>query len=86
MLNFFYYRFNRVDEIQQPGHTGGVNDKSDAKDTSMLHEECGWGNYARGALYALQIKGNALSQVRDITFFIVLYLFVPKNSFTFLSL
>ncbi|XP_027919791.1 galacturonokinase isoform X2 [Vigna unguiculata] len=46
----------RVDEIQQP------KDKCLAKDSSELHEQCDWGRYARGAVYALQSRGNNLSK------------------------
>ncbi|KAG5058709.1 hypothetical protein JHK86_013705 [Glycine max] len=46
----------RVDEIQQP------KDKSLDKDSSELQEQCNWGRYARGAVYALQSRGNNLSK------------------------
>ncbi|WVZ24445.1 hypothetical protein V8G54_002989 [Vigna mungo] len=49
-----------VDETQQP------KDKCLAKDSSELHEQCDWGRYARGAVYALQSRGNNLSKVRYI--------------------
>lgn len=39
----------RVDEIQHPLHIVKSNEKSD------------WGNYARGAAYALQSRGNHLA-------------------------
>lgn len=50
--------FDRVDEIQQP------KDKSLDKDSSELQEQCNWGRYARGAVYALKSSGNILSKVR----------------------
>jgi len=37
-----------------------------AKDSSVPHEQCDWGRYARGAVYALQSTGNNLSKVRYI--------------------
>lgn len=52
----------RVDEIQHPIHNTGKNDKICANDSSTLREECNWGNYARGALYALQSRGNTLDK------------------------
>ncbi|XP_062094664.1 galacturonokinase isoform X2 [Humulus lupulus] len=51
-----------VNEIVHPKDNIGVC-KNDANDSSKLYEECDWGNYARGALYALQRKGSHLSQV-----------------------
>ncbi|KAL9153809.1 hypothetical protein ABFS82_10G072600 [Erythranthe guttata] len=45
----------RVDEEQLPK----IND---SKEYSSSVEECRWGNYARGALYALRKKGNNLNQ------------------------
>ncbi|GAB2218280.1 hypothetical protein Droror1_Dr00001500 [Drosera rotundifolia] len=50
----------RVDEIQQPKHSGKANGAIKAKDSEL--EECNWGRYARGALYALQSRGNNLNQ------------------------
>ncbi|KAF7813930.1 galacturonokinase isoform X1 [Senna tora] len=38
------------------------NTKNWAKDSSESEEECNWGRYARGAVYALQSRGNNLSQ------------------------
>ncbi|KAI3787826.1 hypothetical protein L2E82_00281 [Cichorium intybus] len=43
----------RVDQIQLPKHITDSND----------NEECKWGSYAKGALYALQRGGNHLKQV-----------------------
>ncbi|PSR85218.1 Galacturonokinase [Actinidia chinensis var. chinensis] len=45
-----------VDEIQCPSHIVKASDEINGK------EECDWGNYARGALYALQRRGNLLTQ------------------------
>lgn len=42
----------RVDQIQLPKHISESNDT----------EECKWGSYAKGALYALQRGGNHLKQ------------------------
>ncbi|OVA19263.1 GHMP kinase N-terminal domain [Macleaya cordata] len=52
----------RIDEIQHPRPGNRKNDKDPAKDLSKIHEECDWGNYARGALYALKRGGNHLKQ------------------------
>ncbi|CAN6452630.1 unnamed protein product [Victoria cruziana] len=52
-----------VDEIQQPKCSNANNNcesKSNAK--SKYYEECAWGSYARGALYALQRSGKCISQ------------------------
>nr|AEY11272.1 GALK [Morus alba var. multicaulis] len=51
-----------VDEAQDSGHANAMNNKIDANDSSKIRDECNWGNYPRGALYALQRKGNHLSQ------------------------
>ncbi|XP_059634497.1 galacturonokinase [Cornus florida] len=52
----------RVDEIQLPKHVVKSNDKIQSNDSSELQEESNWGIYARGALYALQSRGNYLRQ------------------------
>uniref|UniRef100_A0A5B7BM31 Putative galacturonokinase n=1 Tax=Davidia involucrata TaxID=16924 RepID=A0A5B7BM31_DAVIN len=52
----------RVDEIQLPRHAVKSNDKIQANDSSKLQDECNWGSYCRGALYALQSRGNHLTQ------------------------
>ncbi|XP_043714584.1 galacturonokinase [Telopea speciosissima] len=52
----------RVDEVQYPRHAIRKNDNSHAIDSFQVHEECNWGTYARGALYALQIRGNNVTQ------------------------
>ncbi|TXG61132.1 hypothetical protein EZV62_012495 [Acer yangbiense] len=52
----------RVDEIQRPKHTVKENYSNHASESGKVEEECSWGNYARGALYALQSRGNNLSQ------------------------
>lgn len=64
ILCFFCYRPYRVDEPQHPRHTVGVNGEVLANDSSRLQEECNWGNYARGALYALNSRGKKVTQVR----------------------
>ncbi|KAM7481024.1 hypothetical protein LguiB_005607 [Lonicera macranthoides] len=46
----------RVDEIQIPSHIAKSNNSSN------IQEEGSWGSYARGAVYALQSKGNCLMQ------------------------
>ncbi|XP_034699670.1 galacturonokinase [Vitis riparia] len=52
----------RVDEIQHPRHSALKNDKIITNGSSKSKEECDWGRYARGALYALQSRENHLSQ------------------------
>ncbi|KAK9269035.1 hypothetical protein L1049_000803 [Liquidambar formosana] len=52
----------RVDEIQYPRNIVKTNEKIHSNDSSKLPEECSWGSYARGALYALQSRGNHLTQ------------------------
>nr|XP_043627968.1 galacturonokinase isoform X2 [Erigeron canadensis] len=47
-----------VDQIQLPKHI----DKSIGNDIPSDTEECKWGSYAKGALYALQRGGNHLKQ------------------------
>ncbi|KAK1396444.1 Galacturonokinase [Heracleum sosnowskyi] len=51
----------RVDDIQLPRDNPNSFDKIHA-DHSAKKEECNWGSYARGALYALQRRGNHLKQ------------------------
>ncbi|XP_006850937.2 galacturonokinase [Amborella trichopoda] len=46
----------RIDEIKSPRYL------VDLKNHVKSDEECGWGNYARGALYALQAGGKHLHQ------------------------
>ncbi|XP_031092693.1 galacturonokinase isoform X2 [Ipomoea triloba] len=53
------------DEIQFPAHIAKSNGSNAAKDEL---EEAKWGNYVRGALYALQKRGNHLK--KGITGFI----------------
>ncbi|XP_010263282.1 PREDICTED: galacturonokinase isoform X2 [Nelumbo nucifera] len=52
----------RVDEVQHPRSAASENNKVHENDSSKTYEECDWGTYARGALYALQ-KENHLTQV-----------------------
>ncbi|XP_019446438.1 PREDICTED: galacturonokinase-like [Lupinus angustifolius] len=52
----------RVDEIQQPRQTTPTKNENGAKDSYELKEQCCWGRYARGAVYALQSKENNLSK------------------------
>ncbi|KAL1547926.1 galacturonokinase [Salvia divinorum] len=52
----------RVDEEQLPGNASKLNNSGGVNDSSVVLEECGWGNYARGAIYALQKRGNHLKQ------------------------
>lgn len=52
----------RVGDIQHPRHTIKTRDEIQANGCSNLQEESCWGTYARGALYALQSRGNHLRQ------------------------
>ncbi|GAB4853540.1 hypothetical protein Ancab_017731 [Ancistrocladus abbreviatus] len=52
----------RVDEMQWPKHLEKANDMTNAEYSTALEEECSWGRYARGAVYALQSRGNNLEQ------------------------
>lgn len=52
-----YFWFHSIDEVQLP---------RDKNSLPTSHEECSWGNYARGALYALQKRKNNLKQVKTI--------------------
>ncbi|XP_030942322.1 galacturonokinase isoform X2 [Quercus lobata] len=56
----------RVDETQHPRHSVGKKGEILADDSSKLQEECNWGNYARGALYALTSRGNKITQFANI--------------------
>ncbi|KAK2980487.1 hypothetical protein RJ640_007743 [Escallonia rubra] len=47
-----------VDDIQLSKHTAKSNDNNSSKSP----EECSWGSYARGAVYALHRGGNHLKQ------------------------
>ncbi|XP_027343201.1 uncharacterized protein LOC113855768 [Abrus precatorius] len=52
----------RVNEIQKPRQITRTKDENSEKDSSRLQEQCNWGRYARGAVYALQSRGNNLSK------------------------
>lgn len=52
----------RVDETQCPNKPSNKNGTVGANGSVKLEEECSWGTYARGAVYALQSKGNVLNQ------------------------
>lgn len=52
----------RVDQIQLPKHIGKSNGKIQENNPSDTLEECKWGSYAKGAVYALQHGGNHLKQ------------------------
>ncbi|KAM3301167.1 galacturonokinase isoform X1 [Capsicum chacoense] len=53
-------KLHRVDEVQLPKHMSETNGLTEQIDLSTPQEECKWGNYARGAIYALQSRGNHL--------------------------
>ncbi|KAL9242287.1 hypothetical protein vseg_016304 [Gypsophila vaccaria] len=52
----------RVDDPQQPKTSGKGNGNVDKNGSAEMEEDCCWGRYAKGALYALQSRGNLLSQ------------------------
>lgn len=52
----------RTDDVQLPVVTNYARHPNDAKDQTRSQEESNWGNYARGALYALQKSGYALTK------------------------
>ncbi|XP_021891428.1 galacturonokinase [Carica papaya] len=52
----------RVDEAQHPKGIALKNSKIHASESSQIKKYSSWGNYARGALYALQSRGNHISQ------------------------
>lgn len=54
---------NSVDKILHPIHIVKASDNINESGASKLQQECTWGNYAKGALYALQSRGNVLTQV-----------------------
>lgn len=62
------FKIHRVDEVQLPKHISKKNGLNEQIDSSKPQEECKWGNYARGAIYALQSKGNHLKTVSKISF------------------
>ncbi|XP_058188937.1 galacturonokinase isoform X2 [Rhododendron vialii] len=51
-----------VDKILHPIHIVKASDNINESGASKLQQECTWGNYAKGALYALQSRGNVLTQ------------------------
>ncbi|KAF3654961.1 putative galacturonokinase-like isoform 2 [Capsicum annuum] len=61
-------KLHRVDEVQLPKHMSETNGLTEQIDLSTPQEECKWGNYARGAIYALQSRGNHLKTVSKISF------------------
>ncbi|KAL2928857.1 Galacturonokinase [Bienertia sinuspersici] len=52
----------RVDESHHPKKAGNANEIRNGKGSTKLVEECFWGRYAKGAVYALKSKGNILNQ------------------------
>ncbi|XWS71016.1 hypothetical protein CRYUN_Cryun03dG0100800 [Craigia yunnanensis] len=52
----------RVNETQQARHTIGKGEEIKVDNSSPSPEECDWGTYARGALYALHSRENHLAQ------------------------
>lgn len=52
----------RVDERQHPKMGAKVNTVINGKDSTKFEGDCCWGRYARGAVYALQSRGNILNQ------------------------
>ncbi|XP_007014469.2 PREDICTED: galacturonokinase isoform X2 [Theobroma cacao] len=52
----------RVNETQQPRHRISKGEEIKVDKSSPSPQECYWGRYAIGALYALQSRGNHLAQ------------------------
>ncbi|AET05103.1 putative galacturonokinase [Medicago truncatula] len=52
----------RVDDIQQPVQTTKIKNDNMAENSSEPQEQCNWGRYARGAVYALQNRGHNISK------------------------
>ncbi|KAJ7973703.1 Galacturonokinase [Quillaja saponaria] len=52
----------RVDGIQKSSQSSKMHSGILPKDSSGPQEECDWGRYSRGAVFALQNRGNYLSQ------------------------
>ncbi|EEF47980.1 galacturonokinase isoform X2 [Ricinus communis] len=50
-----------VDEVQY-SRPIGKKDENRATDSQKVREDSNWGNFARGALYALQSRGNSIIQ------------------------
>lgn len=67
--------FDRVDEIQRPWQTTKTKHDNSAENSSEPREQCNWGRYARGAVYALQSRGHNISKVRDNTMMIHLSIY-----------
>lgn len=61
---FYILGYDSIDEIQQPRNSVKKHHVVHASGSAKIKEECKWGNYARGALYALQSRGNNLTQVK----------------------
>ncbi|KAL0346863.1 UNVERIFIED_CONTAM: Galacturonokinase [Sesamum calycinum] len=49
-------------DAEQPRNSAELKNSGALKRSSSSQEECNWGNYARGALYALQKRGNHLKK------------------------
>jgi len=73
--------FDRVDDIQQPVQTTKTKNDNMAENSSEPQEQCNWGRYARGAVYALQNRGHNISKVRDNTTMIHLSVYPLGSSF-----
>ncbi|XP_012572169.1 galacturonokinase isoform X2 [Cicer arietinum] len=52
----------RVGEIQLPRQTTKTKHDNSAENSSELPEQCNWGRYARGAVFALQSRGHNISK------------------------
>ncbi|XP_057991936.1 galacturonokinase isoform X1 [Hevea brasiliensis] len=50
-----------VDEVQYPRPIR-KNSENHASNSQKLQEDCNWGNFARGAVYALQSRGFSITQ------------------------
>ncbi|KAL0308323.1 UNVERIFIED_CONTAM: Galacturonokinase [Sesamum radiatum] len=60
-LNVLLIEYGSVD-AEQPRNSAELKNSGALKRSSSSQEECNWGNYARGALYALQKRGNHLKK------------------------
>ncbi|KAD4180018.1 hypothetical protein E3N88_28609 [Mikania micrantha] len=61
----FTYSRQKIDQIQLPAHNAKPNGKIQQNYPSYVMEECKWGSYAKGALYALKSRGHHLKQGLD---------------------
>lgn len=63
------FLFLRIDEVQLPKIANGLSEHQRKDSSKKSEEEWNWGCYARGALYALQKKGNCVTKVTSFSCF-----------------